>query len=260
MAASACRCMSTKSACGARRSSPKDRCMRWSTPSANEDSFDAEVVDRAGNRYLQSSRLQNGGASRRGGCRTVAAALRTRRCGLIDVYWLEQTGRGPACRRRLAERGPKRIAWTACAFRSAATTGGWGAGRRSARCPSTWTCRTIARSLARIEIRPAPSGAPEVFLGGRASTRHDIDQSPCGPRGLRRRGRSRSVPAARLRPRDRRAAQRRLRHGLLHRRGAGRCWRAQRRRIGGGSWPCFGARRRACSKRCAWGFGSIRGA
>ncbi len=84
---------------------------------------------------------------------------------MIDVYWLEQTGADlPAGDAWLSRAEADRLD----AMRFPKRRADWKLGR--------WTAKRAlaiyldlpvdARSLARIEIRPASSGAPEAFLGG----------------------------------------------------------------------------------------------
>jgi 4'-phosphopantetheinyl transferase len=86
----------------------------------------------------------------------------------VDVYWLEQTAgdvpcghawlSGSECSRVLGLRIPKRRA-------------DWRLGRWTAKCAISGYLHLPrdSETLAELELRPAPSGAPEAFLQGRAA-------------------------------------------------------------------------------------------
>ena len=54
-----------------------------------------------------------------------------------------------------------------CASPNGAPTGAWDAGRRSAPSPAYLNLPRDPEALAAVELRPAPSGAPQVFLHGK---------------------------------------------------------------------------------------------
>jgi 4'-phosphopantetheinyl transferase len=83
----------------------------------------------------------------------------------VDVYWLEQTEADvPSEDDWLSPGEAARLA----AMRFAKRRTDWRLGRWTAKCALAACLNTYShvRDLSHIEIRPAPSGAPEVFLSG----------------------------------------------------------------------------------------------
>ena len=118
---------------------------------------------------------------------------------------------------RLAERKRSGLSEQPALCPSAVPTGDWDAGRRNVPYPCAWTCPLIPRSFKKMDIRPAPSGAPEVFLRQPTGSVHNFTQPPRWDSGLRR---DNIRLANRLRSGNGRAAQRSIRRRLFHHRRA----------------------------------------
>ena len=103
----------------------------------------------------------------------------------MDVYWLEQSELDvPTADDWLSSNEVVRLNGMRVAKRRA----DWRLGRWTAKCALAiyLTLPDHPQSLQEIEVRPAPSGAPEAFVSNAESGRYHFYQPPRWRSGLRR--------------------------------------------------------------------------
>ena len=115
-----------------------------------------------------------------------AACIRLPRVSFVMERVLVGTNRsGCASGERLAERERSGLPEQLCALPSAATTGGWDAGRRNAPWPLILNLSLlILRLFSKIEIRPAPSGRARGLFRQPTGGGHYFTQPSRRHRGL----------------------------------------------------------------------------
>ena len=129
-------------------------------------SFDADVVDRAGTRYLHVSGYRTVVVPRRRGCADVrSGAGRDGVASWTSTGWNRARATCPLGTQWLSGSERARLDGLHIPKRRA----DWRLGRWTAKCAVAVYLKLSREpeALAAVELRPAPSGAPEVFLHGR---------------------------------------------------------------------------------------------